>query len=141
MTAILSPHHLMLEGMDLMMIADSIGVTVRRAHTVTGALGEYDHTERTIRLHPGLSGVRCTAVLAHEIGHAVYGHTSSTPVSEREADYFAHWLLVCPRRFLTACRVYRTVQGVAYDLEVTPSMVASYASRWWPDGGEGVAVG
>lgn len=122
-----------------MFVTDTLKVHVHNDFPISGALGEYDHSARQIRLHPGLAGVRKKVVLAHEIGHAVYGHTESTPVTEREANYFAHWLLVCPHQFFTASRAHHTVEGVAHELEVTPSMVRAYASRWWPNGC-GVAI-
>lgn len=113
-------------------IADHLGVTVTIAPPLVGQLGEYDHYCRTIRLHPRLSGLLQSSVLAHELGHAAYGHTASTTITEWEADQFAHWLQIPFCDYLTATAAHPTVQAVAHELGVLPATVRDYTRRVCP---------
>lgn len=110
-------------------IAEYLGVTVVFEEPLVGQLGEYQASTHVIRLHPQLSGLLLTVVLAHELGHAAHGHTTSTTVTEREADEFAHWCLIPFCYYLQATRAHPTIQGVAYELGVLPNMVEQYARR------------
>lgn len=116
----------------LEIIADHLGVTVLVEEPLVGQLGEYDHNQRVVRLHPKLSGLLQSAVLAHELGHAAHGHTSSTTVTEVQADHFAHWCQIPFCRYLQATAVHHTVQGVAYELGILPSAAEAYAGRVTP---------
>ncbi|WP_442867635.1 ImmA/IrrE family metallo-endopeptidase [Citricoccus sp. NR2] len=115
--------------MNLDTVAERLGCSIASAHPVLGDWGEYNSATHTITLHPALSGIQYTATLAHELGHAAHRHEQSTPATEREADYFAHWLLIPLCGFLRAAQAHHTMQGVAHELELLPSMLASYAGR------------
>lgn len=110
-------------------IANHLRVRVITEPPLVGQLGEYDHYRRTIRLHPRLSGLLQTSVLAHELGHAAYGHTTSTPLTEQQADHFAQWLQVPFCDYLTATAAHPTAQGVAHELGVLPATITDYARR------------
>jgi hypothetical protein len=110
-------------------IADHLQVTVIIEEPHVGQLGEYQASKHLIRLHPRLSGLLLTSVLAHELGHAAYRHTTSTTVTEREADHFAHWVLIPFCRYVQATHAHTTPQGVAHDLGVLPSTIREYTRR------------
>lgn len=110
-------------------VAARLGVDVVVEVPRSGAWGEYDATENQVRIHPLLSGVQLRCVLAHELGHAAHRHTSSTPLTEREADEFAHWLLIPLCGFLRAASAYESAQAVAHELGVLPSFVEGFAGR------------
>lgn len=110
-------------------VAEYLECTIDISYPITEGWGEYDSTAHTIRLHPELAGVKRTAVLAHELGHAAHQHSESTHATEWEADRFAHWLLVPLCDYLRATRLHPTVQAVAHELEILPSMAAQYAHR------------
>lgn len=110
-------------------IADHLRVHVVIEPPRVGQLGEYDHSQQLIRLHPRLSGLLQTSVLAHELGHAAYGHTCSTAENEQQADWFAQWLQVPFCDYLTATAAHPTAQGVAHELGVLPTTITDYARR------------
>lgn len=115
--------------MHLDSFADHLGCEVRAEFPRSGRLGEYDAASHTIRLHPDLIGVQRRAVLSHELGHAMHRHRRSTPRTEREADYSAHWLLIPLCAFLRAMQAQETMRGVAHELGVLPADVRAYAAR------------
>lgn len=115
--------------MHLELVAARLGCRVTTGMPVLGDWGEYDSSTHTITLHPALSGIQRKATLAHELGHAAYRHDRTTVTTERAADEFAHWLLIPYCSFLRATQAHESLQGVAHELEVLPSLLVSYASR------------
>ncbi|WP_150460369.1 ImmA/IrrE family metallo-endopeptidase [Nesterenkonia ebinurensis] len=65
-------------------------------HLPQGRWGEYRHHHRRIRLLSCLAPVQYRSTLAHELGHAVYGHRRSTARTELEADAWAARYLIRP---------------------------------------------
>ncbi|MGO1664128.1 MAG: ImmA/IrrE family metallo-endopeptidase [Micrococcaceae bacterium] len=115
--------------MNLDTVASRLGCRIITAHPMLGDWGEYNSANHTITLHPALTGIQYTATLAHELGHAVHRHEQSTPATEREADQFAHWLLIPYCSFLRAVQAQESMQAVAHELEILPSMLVQYAER------------
>lgn len=95
-------------------------------------LGGYRPQTATIRLAPGLSARAACSVLAHELGHAVLGHTPasdgvSNAVQERRADEWAARLLIAPEAYAAAERARGThLASLAYELGVTVELVTAY---------------
>lgn len=85
-----------------------------------------------ILLREGLSPVEQLCTLAHELGHAVLGHTSSVggwfaQRQERAADQWAARLLVSPAEYQAAERLHGPhVGGIAHELGVTTHIVATW---------------
>lgn len=114
------------------------------------ALGEYvrglyEHDRRTITLGRGLTTAQARATLAHELGHAWYGHRwTGDPhrdaAAERLADEHAARLLVAPDAYANAERLVGPHPGaLARELGVTPDIVRAWRrtrSRT-PPGSEG----
>ncbi|MBO9625280.1 MAG: ImmA/IrrE family metallo-endopeptidase [Microbacterium sp.] len=94
--------------------------------------GGFDPRSRTIRLDPGMSARTTRSVLAHELAHAVLGHTpTSQPTlrerQERHADEWAARLLITPAGYARA----ETVRGehapsLAFELDVTVELVLAF---------------
>ncbi|WEK60418.1 MAG: ImmA/IrrE family metallo-endopeptidase [Candidatus Microbacterium colombiense] len=94
--------------------------------------GGYDHTSSTIRLAPGMSVRTTTSVLAHELGHAVLGHTVSRDPKtrarqERCADEWAARALITPASYAAAEAARGTHRAsLAFELGVTVELVDAY---------------
>ncbi|WP_066584071.1 ImmA/IrrE family metallo-endopeptidase [Corynebacterium provencense] len=89
----------------LAVIADFLGVTL--THHDDGPPGYYTHHRRTISTRRNLSVGMYRSVLAHELGHAAYQDTTTTPgiftlKQERRADRFALRLLFTDEEFAEA---------------------------------------
>ncbi|RRD61389.1 ImmA/IrrE family metallo-endopeptidase [Leucobacter sp. OH1287] len=83
--------------------ADQLGVTITHATLLEqGKEADYNHATRTIRIDPRLPPTHYLWALAHELGHAHYGHTTNTPRNEHKADKHALTLLINPSDYITA---------------------------------------
>lgn len=103
-----------------------MGVTVTRSELEPNLLGTYDAAQRCITLLRGLTPVEERCVLAHELGHAHFGHIASTPAAERAAERFAARLLVDPARLRDVARWCSDPRELADELDVTEEVLASY---------------
>ncbi|RYE43688.1 MAG: ImmA/IrrE family metallo-endopeptidase [Hyphomicrobiales bacterium] len=105
-------------------------------HLPRGVRGEYRHDERTIALSIQLSRRQAHSTLAHELGHAYYGHLpTDDPVEhakqERMADDYAAQLLITPAEYADAEQQCGThLASLAYHLDVTPAIVRAWRSLW-----------
>ncbi|WP_150460539.1 ImmA/IrrE family metallo-endopeptidase [Nesterenkonia ebinurensis] len=71
-------------------IALDLGVRIEHYdHLPHGRWGEYRHRRREVRLLRHMAPVQYRSTLAHELGHAAYGHRRSTARTELEADAWA----------------------------------------------------
>lgn len=80
-------------------LAESLGVTVAYGRLPEDRDGEYCHATRTIRLRHGMHRRLHRSVLAHELGHAVFGDVPSTVEAvnakqERRAEEWAALRLI-----------------------------------------------
>ncbi|GGH33926.1 ImmA/IrrE family metallo-endopeptidase [Microbacterium album] len=114
----------------LLALADELGLTVieHRGRKVGG----YHDGSRTVRLNPHMPRRLARSVLAHELGHAVHGHTPTIfgpqhARQERAAFEWAARLLIDRDAF---AEVERLRDGhspsMAYDLDVTVEIVDAY---------------
>jgi Zn-dependent peptidase ImmA (M78 family) len=96
--------------------------------------GLYDHASRTIILNSRLPvrALRCT--LAHELGHAWYGHRwTGDPHADQRAEELADehgtQLLIAPAEYARAERLVGPEAGaLALELDVTVWMVRAWQS-------------
>lgn len=97
--------------------------------------GGYDHVRRSIRLDPGMSVRTARSVLAHELAHAVLGHTvTSDPTArrrqEQQADEWAAMLLITPAAYASAEQLRGThLASLAFELGVTIELVTAFRRR------------
>ncbi|WP_341933750.1 ImmA/IrrE family metallo-endopeptidase [Microbacterium sp. LWO14-1.2] len=79
---------------ELVSITQDLGLRIHVADLPPGKLGLHCHQTREIWIDVDLSPSEMTSVLAHEVGHAVFGHEDSTPENEVQANEWAAVFLV-----------------------------------------------
>src|SRR5699024_3376661 len=94
---------------------------------LNGMYGAYIHDHRLIVLEKRLAPVQRRSTLMHELGHAYYGHVSSTARTEREASEWAARQMIPPCAFHRLARLYDGPVAVAFELGVLPRDVVNYA--------------
>lgn len=88
----------------------------------------YHEPTRTIYIRKGLDAVTRTCMIAHELGHAYYGHRCSSPRAEREADDWAALNLITEGEVRAAAREHAGAPAaIAAELGVTPHLLAVWA--------------
>ena len=81
----------------------------------------------TIVVPTGVPARLRRSMITHELGHAVYGHTASTPKSERQADKYAARLLINEDDYRQAESTYGTdVETLAFILNVSPGLIEAW---------------
>jgi hypothetical protein len=118
-----------------------LGIDVEWADLGGSRHGEY-HLERdTIRLSLRLTRRQTIACLGHEMGHRVFGDSTSTPAIERRAWEYAAALLITPLEYQLAEEVVgHQMSALATELEVTPKVIEAWR-RWWENRGRRLASG
>lgn len=91
-------------------------------------MGAYLHGLRVIMLDERLAPIQRQSTLAHELGHAFYGHVDSSLRSEREASEWASRILISRRAFSEATRIHCGEVAVAHELGVLPRDVGHYVA-------------
>jgi Zn-dependent peptidase ImmA (M78 family) len=87
--------------------ADRLGLRVIHHEIAPGENGRWYQHSRLVVLRPGMPASFERCVLAHEIGHAHYDHTSSTRQTEVAADLFAaRRLMPRPRALFALADAY-----------------------------------
>ncbi len=93
--------------------------------------GEYHHERRTIVLSSRLTATQQVSCLAHELGHARFGHGSSSPANEQRAWDYAAALVISPDEYaLAEERVGHHPCALALELAVTPALIEAW-QHWW----------
>jgi Zn-dependent peptidase ImmA (M78 family) len=114
---------------ELIQHAAALGTRVVMTHMPDGLLGAYSPFEARIYLDLGLTPSERRSVLAHELGHAYYGHTCDqgprSPL-ERQADTYAATLLVHPEDYAALERVSADPHYIAEELNVTVEIVHAF---------------
>lgn len=111
-------------------IAADLGVAVVRVeHLPHGRWGDYSHARRRIRLLDRLGPIQWHSTLAHEVGHAVYGHRRTTERAELEADAWAARQLIDPAEWRYLTTIHADLLTVAAELQVLPRIAAVYAKH------------
>lgn len=109
-------------------LADAIGVRVREAPTPDGLWGIYDHPRNLITICPGLSEPQFRSTLAHELGHARYGHHGHHPKNERMADKWAAGKLLNFDMILEQAQFTLATSEIAAQLNVMPWVVEAFVN-------------
>lgn len=116
---------------ELTQLAADMGIEIIETKLV-GKDGAYNHARGQIKLHRGMNERTARSVLAHEIGHAVYGHTATPfgPIhgrQERQANEWAANHLITLDAYREAeSRREGHIASMAFDLCVTPELVEVY---------------
>lgn len=106
--------------------ASQCGATVAIAYLRPGLRGHYDEDRREILLDIRLTMPEMKEALAHELGHALYGHTCSTDSNERQAWRRAAELLVDLTDYVLAEAIDPDPQFIADELGLTRPGVRAY---------------
>ena len=102
------------------------GVHVHYAHLRHGIRGFYDHDEQRIYLSLRLAHFERRSTLAHELGHAHYGHDCTTPRNERQARAYAARLLIDPEEYARLERINPDQHHLAEEFSVTPRIIFDF---------------
>ena len=85
----------------------------------------------TIVVPTGVPARLRRSMIAHELGHAVYGHTVSDAKAERQADEYAARLLITEKEYRRAETMFgQDVDTLAYELNVTPSLIIAWREQF-----------
>ena len=118
---------------DLMDEAQRLDLAVQLAHVDREDIqAHYDDDLRLITLDLSLTMCEVKDALAHELGHALYGHRCSTDPNERRADRRAAQLLIDPLAYRTAELLDPDPQHIADELGVTRRIVRVWQREWMP---------
>jgi Zn-dependent peptidase ImmA (M78 family) len=107
-------------------LAHRLGIRVINGAPPHGWWGAYLHAYRAIILRHDLGPHQRRSTLAHELGHAHYGHTGHHPSQERLADRYAANLLINADELLDAILTHQTIPALSAELGVMPSLVTTY---------------
>ncbi|MFD4111640.1 ImmA/IrrE family metallo-endopeptidase [Streptomyces sp. NPDC058650] len=107
-------------------MAASMGIRVHASHLEEGTMGLYSPDEARIYFDIRLTPNERRATIAHELGHAHYGHTCSAPAHERQAEVFAARLLIDPAGYAALERVNADRHHIADELGVTAELIATF---------------
>lgn len=119
---------------DLLNVARALEVSVTTALLPDDLLGCYIHDARGIMLDARLTPNEMRVVLAHEVGHAHYGHSCLSgrdevnPAHEARADRFAARLLIEGAELARLEQVVTSLDQLADELGVTVEFL-----RWYRD--------
>lgn len=111
---------------DLIRIAAQSGLRLHAAHLPDGLLGIYSPTEGRIYYDLQLTPSEQRSVVAHELGHAYYGHDCDSVVNERQADTYAASLLIDPDDYAALERINPDVHFIAEEMQVTPETIEHF---------------
>ncbi len=114
---------------ELLAHAAHLGVQVYAAHLPAPYLGFYDHQRRRIVYDIDLAPIERASVLAHELGHAFYGHCGRDGDAEAEADAYAAALLVDPERCARLEELGLGPDEMAEELGVTVKLLRAFVEN------------
>lgn len=110
-------------------VAASLGVRLHGAYLSDGAFGYYSPDEARIYFDLGLTPLERRCTVAHELGHAYYGHRTDSEQNERLADTYAAEILIDPLAYATAEQISDDIEFLADELGVVPELVEHYRSH------------
>lgn len=109
--------------------AATLGVRIHMGHLDDGQMGLYDPATDSVWIDFKLTPDEQRSVLAHELGHAYYGHAIGNDRAEREADRYAANLLIDPERYAELERLDMDAHAMADELCVTIDIVYAYRAE------------
>lgn len=118
----------------LLATANRLGVLVFACKLPGDMLGCYVPDQQRIYLDTRLTPAEQRTVLAHEIGHAYYGHgctdgNATDAAHERRADVYAARLLIDPAEYERLELIHPDPHLIADELGVTVGLVEIYRAH------------
>lgn len=107
--------------------AEKLDTRIFTADLGGNLLGYYSHKSRLIIIQKSLPSYQFRSILAHEIGHAYFGHTDTSHRSEYQADFWAAKKLITLNDYVWAEQIYEGDSAkIAEDLSVTANLINIY---------------
>lgn len=110
----------------LMGVAAGMGLRVHGAYLPSGEFGYYSPDEDRIYFDLTLTPFERRCTVAHELGHAYYGHRSDSEQNERIADSYAAELLIDPVEYAAAEQISDDIEFLADELCVVPTLIEHF---------------
>lgn len=114
---------------ELIRLSAEQGLTVHAAHLPDDVLGYYSPDEARIYFDLKLTNDERRSTVAHELGHAHYGHGCDSDANERQADSYAARLLIDPDAYAALKRFNPDQHHLAEELRVTVDVIYAYEER------------
>lgn len=111
---------------DLIAVAARYGLAIHGAHLTDEKLGVYAPELGRIYFDLSLTHAERRSAIAHELGHAHYGHTCDSSANERQADAYAAALLVDPRWYAELETINHDAEWIAEEMCVAPWVIVDY---------------
>lgn len=111
---------------ELLAIAAEHGLRVHGAHLDGDKIGTYAPDLHRIYFDLSLSDAERRSVIAHEIGHHIYGHLCDSSGNEWQADTYAATLLVDPEWYAELERINHDAEWIADEMHVAPWIITDY---------------
>jgi len=118
---------------ELMDEARRLGVVVHLVHIDDDRrAGEYSESSKEVFVDLGLTMAEIKWTLAHELAHAYYRHTCTTPTNERQADRRAARTLIDLTDYVLAEAIDPDPQFIADELGIPRRAVRVFQREWLP---------
>ncbi|CAB0486626.1 ImmA/IrrE family metallo-endopeptidase [Corynebacterium diphtheriae] len=113
-------------------LAHTMGITVIETSKLGSTLNACFHpASQTIFIKIGLDPVTRRCAIAHELGHAHYGHDCSTPGAERQADeWAAQQLLDVGDVEVVGWECEGSAAAMAAELGITPHLLVLWMGMY-----------
>lgn len=111
---------------DLLARAADMGLEVHGAHIPRPRVGAYFRDLGRIYFDLDLTLPYRRTVIAHELGHAYYGHDCDSERNERQADKYAATLLINPEWYAELEQINPDAEWIADEMNVAPYAVVDY---------------
>lgn len=111
---------------DLISTAAEYGLRIHASRLPGDVLGLYSPAESRIYFDLSLTPNERRVVIAHELGHAFFGHDSDSPANERLADTYAAEMLINPVEYAELERISCDPHYLAEELNITADLVIHY---------------
>lgn len=106
--------------------AADAGLEVHGSHLPRPKIGAFIPELRRIYFDLRLTLAERRSVIAHELGHAHYGHDCDSPKHERLADAYAATLLVDPAWYAELEQINHDAEWIADEMQVAPYVILDY---------------
>lgn len=115
--------------LELIRFAASQGIELHASHLEEDVLGYWSPDERRIYFDMQLTPDERRVTIAHELGHAHYGHRCDSMRNERQADMYAANLLIDPAVYAAAEDVNPDQHHIAEELGVTVELIEFFEAH------------